>query len=45
MAMLRFCKAPGFHVDEAPSHSKHTAKLYAQVRDNGRILDEVIGAS
>jgi hypothetical protein len=45
MAMLRFCKAirpaAGFAVDEAPTHSKHTAELFAMVLDNGRILDEV----
>jgi hypothetical protein len=38
MAMLRFCKtmvpAAGFAVDEAPSHSKHPAELFAMVRDN-----------
>jgi hypothetical protein len=32
--------ASGFNVDDAPTSSAHTAKLFAQVRDNGRILDD-----
>jgi hypothetical protein len=43
--MLRFCKAirpiAGFHVDQAPTNSRYTAELFATVRNNGRILDEV----
>jgi hypothetical protein len=31
----------GFHVDQAPTTSRHTAELFASVRNNGRILDEV----
>jgi hypothetical protein len=30
----------GFTVDEAPTSSAHTAKLFAQVRDNGCLLDD-----
>jgi hypothetical protein len=30
----------GFTVDEAPTSSAHTAELFAQVRDNGRLLDD-----
>jgi hypothetical protein len=50
--MLRLFKAirpkQGFHVDEPPTSSKHTAELFATVRNNGRILDEfkcVLGGS
>jgi hypothetical protein len=33
--------ASGFNVDDAPTTSAHsTAELFAQVRDNGRILDD-----
>jgi hypothetical protein len=38
----------GFTVDEAPTSSAHTAELFAQVRDNGRLLDDtriVLGGS
>jgi hypothetical protein len=42
--MLRLFKAirpkQGFNVDEPPTSSKHTAALFAMVRNNGRILDE-----
>jgi hypothetical protein len=41
--MLRFYKAiwpaTGFHTAQPPTTSKHTAQLFAEVRDNGRILD------
>jgi len=40
--------ASGFTVDEAPTSSAHTAELFAQVRDNGRLLDNtriVLGGS
>jgi hypothetical protein len=30
----------GFTVDEASTTSAHTAELFAQVRDNGRLLDD-----
>ena len=44
-AMLRAGKpvrpAANFTEDEAPANNKHTAELFAMVRDNGRILDEV----
>jgi len=50
--MLRFYKAirpgPGFYVDEAPNTSPLTVELFAQVRSNGRILDNsrhVLGGS
>jgi hypothetical protein len=40
----KFCKtlraAPGFHVDQLPNDAAYTAELFAQVRDNGRILDD-----
>ncbi len=40
--MLKFCQtlraAPGFHVDQPPNDAAYTAELFAQVRDNGRIL-------
>ena len=43
--MLRFYKAirpaPGFYVDEAPNSSPLTVELFAQVRSNGRILDNI----
>ncbi len=43
--MLRFYKAirpgPGFYVDEAPNTSPLTVELFAQVRSNGRILDNI----
>jgi len=43
--MLRFYKAirpsPGFYVDEAPNNSPLTVELFAQVRSNGRILDNI----
>jgi hypothetical protein len=29
----------GFHTDQPPNTSKHTAEVFAVVRDNGRILD------
>jgi hypothetical protein len=42
--MWKFCKtlraAPGFHVDQPPNDAAYTAELFAQVRDNGRILDD-----
>jgi hypothetical protein len=41
--MLRLYKAirpaSGYHTDQPPNTSKHTAELFAEVRDNGRILD------
>jgi hypothetical protein len=41
--MLRFYKAirpsSGFRTDQPPTTSKHTAELFAEVHDNGRILD------
>ncbi len=48
--MLRLFKAirpkGGYNVDKPPTHSKHTAELFAKVRNNGRILDEcVLGGS
>jgi hypothetical protein len=50
--MLRFSKAirpaSGFYVDEAPNTSPLTVELFAQVRSNGRILDNtrhVLGGS
>ena len=43
--MLRFYKAirpsPGFYIDEAPNNSPLTVELFAQVRSNGRILDNI----
>jgi hypothetical protein len=47
---FRFCKAITglllvFAIDEAPSHTKHTAELFAMVRDNARIVDEVMCVS
>jgi hypothetical protein len=42
--MLRLFKAirpkEGYNVDDPPTHSKHTAELFARVRNNGRMLDE-----
>jgi hypothetical protein len=32
--------ASGINVDDAPTTSAHTAELFAQVRNNGRILDD-----
>jgi hypothetical protein len=32
---------PGFHVDQPPNNFKHTAELFATIRDNGRIIDDV----
>jgi hypothetical protein len=32
--------ASGFNVDDAPATFAHTAELFAQVRDIGRILDD-----
>jgi hypothetical protein len=50
--MLRLFKAirpeEVYNVDEPPTHSKHTAELFAKVRNNGRILDKfkcVLGGS
>jgi hypothetical protein len=50
--MLRLFKAirpkEGYNVDEPPTHSKHTAELFARVRNNGRMIDEfkcVLGGS
>ena len=41
--MLRLYKAlrpaSGYHTDQPPNTSKHTAELFAETRDNGRILD------
>ena len=41
--MLRLYKAlrpaSGYHTDQPPNTSKHTAELFAEARDNGRILD------
>jgi hypothetical protein len=43
--MLRFFKAirpaSGYHTDQPPNTSKHTAELFAEVLDNGRILDNM----
>jgi hypothetical protein len=43
--MLRYYKAirpaSGFYVDEAPNTSPLTVELFAQVRSNGRILDNI----
>jgi hypothetical protein len=33
--------APGFHVDQPPSNVSHSAELFATIRNNGRILDDV----
>jgi hypothetical protein len=45
MAMLRLYKAirpaPGYAVDEAPNSHPRTAELFATVRNNGRILDDM----
>jgi hypothetical protein len=42
--MWKFCKtpraAPGFFVDQPPNDATYTAELFAQVRDNRRILDD-----
>ena len=50
--MLRLFKAirpkEVYNVDEPPTHSKHTAELFAKVGNNGRILDKfksVLGGS
>jgi hypothetical protein len=32
---------PGFHVDQPPSNVRHSAVLFATIRNNGRILDDV----
>jgi hypothetical protein len=41
--MLRLYKAlrpaSRYHTDQPPNTSKHTAELFAEARDNGRILD------
>jgi hypothetical protein len=41
--MLRLHKAirpaSGYHTDQPPNTSKHTAQLFAEVRDNGRKLN------
>jgi hypothetical protein len=43
--MWRFCKAlrpmPGFKMGEAPNDASYTAELFATVRSNGRILDDL----
>jgi hypothetical protein len=43
--MLRLFKAvrpaSGYHTDQPPNTSKHTAELFAEVRDTGRILDNM----
>ncbi len=31
--------ASGYHTDQPPNTSRHTAEPFAEVRDNGRILD------
>lgn len=45
MALLRVFKSvkpiAGFHVEEAPATARHTAEIFATVRPNGRILDDV----
>jgi hypothetical protein len=30
---------PGFHVDQPPSNVRHSAELFATIRNNGRILN------
>jgi hypothetical protein len=41
--MLRLYKAirpvSGYHTDQPPTTSRHTAELFPEVRDNGRILE------
>jgi hypothetical protein len=32
---------PGFHVDQPPSNVRHSAELFATIRINGRILNDV----
>jgi hypothetical protein len=43
LKMLRLFKtirpSSGYHTDQPPTTSKHTAELFDEVRDNGRILD------
>jgi hypothetical protein len=43
--MLSVCKAlgpaSGFYTDEAPNDTPLTVELFAQVRSNGRILDNI----
>jgi hypothetical protein len=43
--MLRVCKAlgpaSGFYTDRAPNDAPLTVELFAQVRSNGRILDNI----
>jgi hypothetical protein len=43
--MLRLYKAirpaAGYSVDEAPNSHPRTAELFATVRNNGRVLDDV----
>ncbi len=43
--MWQNCKAirplPGFHVDQPANTSKYTADLFATIKNDGRILDDV----